>query len=135
MWSILEIIFVKIKFLKCKTSKNKNILHQGVRCSKTILHGHNVLFKRAQLYGCDVGEYSYIQSDCRLQSTKIGKYCSIADNVRTGFGSHPTNMVSTFPSFYYNTVHELGYSFYGGSPKVELLKKVRGRLSENPNLG
>ena len=73
-----------------------------------------------------MGEYSYIQSDCRLQSTKIGKYCSIADNVRTGFGSHPTNMVTTFPSFYYNTSPELGYTFYGGPPKVELLKKCGG---------
>lgn len=47
-----------------------------------------------------------------MTATRIGCYCSIADHVRTCFGSHPTSVaVSTFPAFYYDTASGLGYTY------------------------
>lgn len=123
--TILDRIYNAFFLLKYKLSREKNFLYRGASCSHTILRGHNVIFGRTQLYGCDIGEYSYIQADSKLSNTKVGKFCSIADNVRTGIGSHPTNMVSTFSSFYYDTTNELKYSFYSGKPLVELFKKSK----------
>ena len=111
--------------LRYKLSKKKNYIYRGASCPHTNLRGHNVVFCRTQLNGCDIGEYTYIQADSKLLNTKVGRFCSIADNVRTGFGSHPTNMVSTFSSFYYDTTNELKYSFYSGKPLVELFKRSK----------
>jgi acetyltransferase-like isoleucine patch superfamily enzyme len=35
-----------------------------------------------------------------IQNTTIGKYCSIANDVIIGLGSHPLNLFSTSPLFY-----------------------------------
>lgn len=111
---------------KRKYSKNRALIYPGVECRNTYLQGNNTLFNDVCCYGCDIGEYSYIQKSSHLLNTKIGKYCSIADHVRTGFGNHPTRFVSTFPSFYYDTTPELGYTQYKGNPKIDVFKTVGG---------
>ncbi len=48
-----------------------------------------------------LGEFSYICSNTAIINTTIGKFCSIASNVKIGLGFHPTNeFISTHPSFY-----------------------------------
>ncbi|MDY0116722.1 MAG: CatB-related O-acetyltransferase [Sulfurimonadaceae bacterium] len=48
-----------------------------------------------------VGEYSYICSGTSIINTAIGKFCSIAAEVKIGLGKHPVNeFISTFPAFY-----------------------------------
>ena len=42
------------------------------------------------LLQCVLGDYSYIVRDCLVVWTKIGKFCSIANNVRINPGNHPT---------------------------------------------
>ena len=60
---------------------------------------------------------SYINEASSLSYTKVGRYCSIADNVKVCIGNHPTrDFVTTFPAFYYDTTNELGYTFHQGSP-------------------
>ncbi len=59
----------------------------------------------------NIGEHSYICHGTKIAKTAIiGKYCSIADNVCIGFGSHPLNLLSTSP-FLYNKRHiyQVGY--------------------------
>ena len=48
-----------------------------------------VLYKLFQLNNVDIGEYSYIQNDCDILYTKIGKFVSIASNVRINSANHP----------------------------------------------
>jgi len=57
-----------------------------------------------------IEDYSYISYSCRINNTRIGKFCSIAQNVRMGLGLHPTKYLSTSPIFY--------------SPKNPLREKV-----------
>lgn len=72
--------------------------------NNSTFEGRNAIFDNSCVSDCFIGLCSYINSNTHLNRTKIGRFCSIADNVRTGFGTHPTNtFVSTFPSFYYDT--------------------------------
>ena len=49
----------------------------------------------------DIGEYSYICHSTKISpNVKIGKFCSIADDVIIGVGSHPLNTLSTHPFQY-----------------------------------
>ncbi len=54
-----------------------------------------------------VGKYTYISSGCSFKNTNIGKFCSIAKDVKAGMGKHPTDYVSTSP-YFYSTVNALG---------------------------
>lgn len=107
-------------------SKKKVFKYNGVSCMQTICEGHNTLFADVSCFNCEIGEYSYIQRKSFLLNTHIGKFCSIADHVRTGFGNHPTHMVSTWPGFYYDTTPELKYTFYKGKPQIDIFRKSRG---------
>lgn len=77
---------------------------RGSKSINSIFEGRNAVFANTCVSNCFIGLGTYINSDTHLFCTKIGRFCSIADHVRTGFGTHPTNtFVSTFPSFYYDT--------------------------------
>ena len=47
-----------------------------------------------------VGKGTYIGRHSIISNTNIGKYCSIGPNLICGYGIHPTNGISTSPSFY-----------------------------------
>ncbi|MFT4524152.1 MAG: acetyltransferase-like isoleucine patch superfamily enzyme [Bacteroidia bacterium] len=49
-----------------------------------------------------IGDSSYVNSRSQIQHTKIGKFTSIGPNVHIVLGNHPTNFVSTHPTFYAN---------------------------------
>ena len=85
---------------------------------RSAFEGKNAVFANASVVDCEIGLCTYISNDTHLDRTKIGRYCSIADHVRTGFGTHPTHtVVSTFPSFYYDTKN-IPFSFMEGQPPL-----------------
>lgn len=48
-----------------------------------------------------IGEYTYIGNRTKLANVTIGKFCSIASDVKIGLGRHPTTeFISTYPAFY-----------------------------------
>lgn len=47
-----------------------------------------------------IGDYSYISYNSTASNVVIGKFCSIADNVRIGLPRHPIEFVSTSPVFH-----------------------------------
>lgn len=55
---------------------------------------------RAIVSSSKIGAYSYVAKDARLNFVSIGKFCSIGQHVKSGFGRHPTDLVSTHPVFY-----------------------------------
>lgn len=107
---------------------NKVILGKGSKCDKTTFEGMNALMENARVQACNIGLGTYVGSNTNLQKTKVGRFCSIADHVNTGFGSHPTKcFVTTFPAFYYDTKN-LGFSFYqGGGNLFDIWKYVDPR--------
>ncbi len=67
----------------------------------SFFEGHNAVFNNTVVQGSSVGLCTYIASESRIRLAKIGKFCSIADNVKIGVGQHPSQkFVSTSPVFY-----------------------------------
>ena len=107
---IIRSILQKRKYHLSKLGRN-------VVISKVIFEGFNSVFSNTTLMNCVVGKFSYVSNNCRLANTKIGRYCSIANDVCTCNGQHPTSIfVTTYPSFYYNTEKQIGFSFHKDAP-------------------
>jgi len=64
------------------------------------IHPSSVVCSQSQLFNTNVGRYTYIGNGCSLIEVEIGMFCSIADGVIIGGGSHPLDWVSTSPVFY-----------------------------------
>ena len=58
------------------------------------------LSREVRLYKCNVGKFTYMGPRCEFNSTTIGRYCSIAHDIKCGPGHHPLEYVSTHPMFY-----------------------------------
>jgi acetyltransferase-like isoleucine patch superfamily enzyme len=69
-------------------------------------HGECVLAEgvalgpKTNLVNCEVGRYTYFAGYSTLARCRIGAFCSLGPNLEAGFGRHPTNYVSAYPSFY-----------------------------------
>ena len=72
--------------------KFKNMAQQNQR----------ILEYKEVLRDCNVGEHTHIGSGSKPDPdyVKIGKYCSIAREVKLGLGNHPSNMLTTHPFAY-----------------------------------
>ena len=81
--------------------KKANVqLKKGCNIGKgSFFEGHNFVGKNSSFKGF-LGFGSYIASESKING-KIGRYCSIAQNVKVVNGFHPTEkIVSTHPYFY-----------------------------------
>lgn len=76
----------------------------------TIFEGKNKLNQKAQVYSSYVGFGTYISGNSKLNKVKIGRFCSIGQNVENCFGIHPTDWVSTHPCFY-SLQKQAGFTF------------------------
>ncbi len=76
---------------------------------------NNLIHKTAKVYPLSIitntkmGAFSYVSYSCKINNTTIGKFCSIAQNVKMGLGKHPINFISTSPLLYSKT-NPLNYS-------------------------
>lgn len=76
----------------------------------------------AHISDSSVGDYSYICQNSIISRTTIGKFCSIGPNLVCGWGIHPTNGISTSPSFY-SKCSKNGYSLASES-KIKERKPI-----------
>lgn len=118
---LLEFRFLVFPILSIK-GKLKNfgkvkLNGYGITIQNTRFEGYNMIAGHSLIDSSVIGFGTYITNNTTIIRTKIGKYCSIADNVKTGFGGHPTMFVSTYPAFYYDTTIQLGFNLF--SPKTE----------------
>jgi acetyltransferase-like isoleucine patch superfamily enzyme len=87
-------------------------IHYSVKTSyDNVYEGKNSLLENVSLYHSLVGFGSYIAGNTRLSKIKVGRFCSVGQNVQNALGVHPTNrFVATHPSFY-STKKQAGFSF------------------------
>ena len=69
--------------------------------------GENVVFEGKNSVGADtilsdtyLGYGSYVCDNSNVSNCKIGRFCSISNNVLRASGSHPLHFVTTHPAFY-----------------------------------
>ena len=60
----------------------------------------NVINGGVRMNGAKIGKCTVIGSNTNLDNCSIGRFCSIANNVKVQPATHPTNLVSTYPSFF-----------------------------------
>ena len=68
---------------------------------QSVFEGYNKIHKRAVVSNSIIGRNTYIGQNSKLLNCKIGRFCSIADNVQIIPYTHPSSVfVSTSPSFF-----------------------------------
>ena len=63
---------------------------------------------RSRLLEMSLGDYSYVMADCQIERSDLGKFCSIASQVRIGPGNHPTWRPAQHHFTYRSSQFELG---------------------------
>lgn len=111
---------------KLKSSSKVKFMGRGSRIRACIFEGFNTLGNNVRLTDCHIGLATYINDNCTLYGTRIGNWCSIADNVRTGFGYHPMHCISTHPAFFYDTMQQLGWNIFkeGEAPEYDPYRRA-----------
>lgn len=110
-------IFQRIKFLIFRFRNKSSVrICLNSYVSNTFFEGNNSISEKCVVVNCKFGFASYVNKNTNLSYVKIGRYCSIADNVRVCLGNHPTHFVTTFPAFYYDTSSQIGFTIHQGDP-------------------
>lgn len=107
---IIRFIFTFFYSLYLKSSK--------VRISSSILlnlrtkfEGNNVIHPNCNILSSSIGFGTYMGSNCELPNIEIGRFCSIAANVKVLPYTHPTKtFVSIHPSFY-STLKQADFTY------------------------
>lgn len=81
------------------------------------------LFPPFHIVDSKINDYTYVSFNANISLTTIGKYCSIGPNLVCGWGIHPTNGISTSPSFY-STKAPNGITFSTNN-KIEERKPIK----------
>ncbi len=111
-----SILYRKICFPFVRMSIEKrtdSVMKQGSYINKgTVLAGRNYIGRGTLLSNTLVGFGSYINKECDISNTGIGKYTSIGSRVTTELGSHPLDgrHVALHPAFY-SKEGALGYTY------------------------
>lgn len=87
-------------------------MHKNVTVSlDTQIEGQVVVNRNCNISGSYIGLGTFVAPNSRLIRTKIGRFCSIGQNVQTRFGLHPSrNFVSTHPAFF-SLQGQAGFTF------------------------
>lgn len=86
---------------KIKFAEKQIFFRRGAYAENTIFEGSNRLGYKSKIYNSSVGFGTYIGAYNLFDNARIGKYCSIANNIYVDLGSHPVSeFVSTSPIFY-----------------------------------
>lgn len=76
-------------------------VYPGARISNVDFEQNVKIYNSTFLFNSSVGRHSYIQRNCTILNTSIGRFCSIAEGVKMGLGKHPVSeFISTHPFCY-----------------------------------
>lgn len=129
-------VIKKLKNLN-RINKVNKVTHSNISFKtsilRTVFEGHNAVYSKTKLVDCNIGYATYISSSCFFVKTKIGRYSSIASNVKVIAGTHPSSQyISTHPLFYTkrnflglnynvnNTFQEYHYVDYNNNFYIEI---------------
>lgn len=106
-----------------KLQKKEVFLDKDVKIRKTEFEGKNTIGDNTNIERSYIGLGSYIGSDCKLPSCKIGRFCSIGVRVLAVIGDHPIEYVSTHPFSHSRAKKNIGFN-YENIVEKEGLKRV-----------
>lgn len=125
------------QYLLRRRFRHKANISRTARINNNVLfEGHNSLMSNVTVVNSYIGEGTYINDDSKILNSRIGRYCSIADNVCTVLGQHPiSDFTSTHPAFYYDTTSQLNYTFHKSKALYDCKKMPAGESQYNVVIG
>lgn len=105
--------FIKEKIKRTIISNRYSVkLFKNVSLSlSTQFEGKSVVNRGCNISGSYIGLGTFIAPNSQLIRARIGKFCSIGQNVQTRFGLHPSRkFVSTYPAFF-SLKKQAGFTF------------------------
>ena len=73
-----------------KLRENEPLIHPSAEVTASSLGRFTEVEARSRLSEMTLGDYSYVQRDCSIWSSTIGKFANIASMVRINAPNHPT---------------------------------------------
>jgi acetyltransferase-like isoleucine patch superfamily enzyme len=99
----------------------KIIVESGVATSGSIFEGNNKIGCNTIFTNSRIGYGSYIGPNCHFNNAKIGRYCSMGQNIKVISGTHPAkDYVSTHPAFF-SLSKQAGFTYVKDQKFNELL--------------
>lgn len=118
--ALMRYLLFKTYYIRILRKKRVYIPFSVSMDDGSTFEGSNHVKRNSNIKGTRLGFGTYVGESCNLHSCFIGRFCSIANDIRIIISNHPTNMVSTHPSFHngkHPVMKKLGLSFnlsYGG---------------------
>lgn len=104
-----------LKFLefliKRKLKKQKVYIRKNVKFKDAIFGGNQKIGVGTNIKNSSIDFGSYIGKNCSLESIKIGKYCSLGNNIKVIGGTHPLDYISTHPFSHSLGLKKEGFDF------------------------
>lgn len=114
----------RLLLLKRRLKGNVKIA-SNVTIDNCAFEGMNSVAVKSVVVNSSIGRCSYIGPGSTLINVKMGRFCSLADNISVVLGNHPTEkFVSTHPAFYYDTESQIGFTFHRGKPIYDGIYKM-----------
>lgn len=109
--NILKNILRKIYYKELYYTKKVKVMNSSRLDFITKLEGMNVIKSNTTIVNSQIGFATYIGGNSKILYTHIGRYCSIAPNLKTIIYTHPThNFVTTHPAFF-STRKQSGFTY------------------------
>lgn len=83
--------YIRSYLLACMGGGGKKILFPARLDKYTSLEKPNYVGRHYVLIGAKVGRYTYFGNNCEFYYSQIGRFCSIANDVKLIRGQHPTS--------------------------------------------
>ncbi|MDC3105305.1 CatB-related O-acetyltransferase [bacterium] len=104
---------IKQFLIKYKLKKSFDVSF-GFKSSVSLscsFEGKNVIGANTSFMNSTIGLASYISVNCKLNKIKIGRFCSLGQNIVNDVGRHPSSVfVSTHPCFF-SVNKQAGFTF------------------------
>ncbi|HGN9470597.1 TPA: CatB-related O-acetyltransferase [Providencia stuartii] len=112
MKKIIKKLISKYWIFKYRLNSKNLLIDYSVELdSKCSFEGFNYIYTGSTLRNVSVGRGSYIGPECYLLDVSIGRFCSIAHDVKVIIGAHPSStFVSSHPAFY-SIRKQAGFTF------------------------
>ena len=94
-------LFVKSWYNQYMTSNEFDVAFgKNTFSIRTSYEGKNFINTNVIIEDSFIGLATYISGNCKLKKIKIGKFCSLGQNIRNEFSLHPSSgYISTHPAF------------------------------------
>jgi acetyltransferase-like isoleucine patch superfamily enzyme len=106
-----HINFILKKYKWEKQFRNLSIGYFSSIQGKSSFEEYVSIYKNTTLINVEIGRHTYIGDYCRISNCKIGRFCSLANNIIIAPGQHPVNtFISTSPIFYTTDMPQVSFA-------------------------